>query len=292
MTFIKLFVLFILVTMMENRGIIYRTGKRSPAKSTTDWLTEGRKGEILYGSWRLSGVKMDQPIRIFPYEESDFEKEIEKPGELLISFFPDSTFTQIGKNGAYQAGRWAYDSLAVSVFLTIGRTTEEVPLAFDRAANGMRLMNFEFGPEQILSLIQEGTSISRSRDDPFHPANNQWRLKPGEPENREQLLQRLRNYILHTAYILKTTQIRQNNRVSLEFSEGIVRLYNVGVGIVKPDKIPPGWTNGFYSPDDALKAYHILEDYLLTEKLKIEKTGNWVRDDYNILIDIHKGLGE
>jgi hypothetical protein len=292
MTFIKLIVLFILITMMEHHGIIYRTGKhpdQEKGSGVSSKIPRGR--DIVYGTWRLSGVNTDEPVRILPYEEPVRNDQGSKK-ELLISFFPDSTFTQIGTKGEYLSGRWGYDSLTRSLFLTLGRRTEEVPLSFDVAANGLRLMTFEFGNKHAMSLIEDGKPVSRYQDDPFYPTNNRWRVKPGKPEDKKQLASRLENYLLHCASVLRAAEIREQKRVSLEFSKGIIRLYNVGIGIVPHEKIPQSWIDGFFSTEDALKAYRMYEDYLQTARHKKSRTGNWVRDDYQILVDIHNGLAK
>lgn len=277
---------------MEHHGIIYRTGKKSlsarRAEENAELLSAGRNA--MHGSWRLSGINKEQEILILPYDDPAAMRGKLTDKELLISYFPDSTFTQVGTTGNFLTGRWSYDQASQSVLLTVGRKTEEVLLTLQKAPNGQRVMSFDFGRKQAMLLLEDGKPILDFQDDPFYWTNNQWRIKPTKPENKRQLVRRLRNYLLHTAYVLKAAQIREKRRVSLEFSDGIAKLYNVGIGIVKPDKIPQTWIDGFYSREDAIKAYDIYEDYLLNAKHKKSRTGKWIRDDYNILVDIHNGL--
>ncbi|GGM87787.1 hypothetical protein GCM10010967_20480 [Dyadobacter beijingensis] len=292
MTSLKLFILFVMITMMQHHGIIYRTGSKRPAGPTRDALDELRKPKPkhMLGTWRISGVSTTadgvvqpdgQPVRQY------------NPGEkhnMLISFFPDSTFTRVGTDGEYTSGQWDFDTAAHTVFLTSNRRTEEIGVFFSFAGNGLRLINFEFSPNESVSLVEYGSKLLRYQDDPYFGANNWWRVKPASSENEAQIRARLLNYLAHTAHILKSAQIREQDYISMEFSPGIVKLYNVGVGVVKKDKIPATWLAAFYSPEEAHKAYDMFEDYLFKATHKKYQSGNWVQDDHHILVDIQKGM--
>jgi hypothetical protein len=141
-----------------------------------------------------------------------------------------------------------------------------------------------------VSLIEYGHKLLRFQDDPYFGKNNWWRVKPEKSESEAQIRARLLNYLAHTASILSSAQAREQDYISMEFSQGIVKLYNVGVGVVKKDKIPAAWLNSFYSTKEAHKAYDMFEDYLFTAKHKKYQSGNWVRDDHHILVDIHNGI--
>lgn len=281
-----------MITMMQHHGIIYRTGTRRPVGPTRRSMEDFAKPrpEHLLGTWRISGISVTDrgivqpngaPLRQHNKGESD---------NTLISFFPDSTFTRVAQNGTYSTGRWAFDSTARTVFLTSNRNTDEIGVFFSFADNGLRLINLEFSPQESVSQVEYGRKLSRFQDDPYFNENNWWRIKPEKPETDKQIRARLVNYLGHTACILKSAQIREQDYISMEFSQGIVKLYNVGIGIVKKDQIPAVWAQGFYSPDEARKAYDMFEDYLFTAKHKKYQSGNWVRDDHHILVDIQNGI--
>lgn len=283
-----------MITMMQHHGIIYRTGSKRPSGPTRDAMDElsKPKPKHMLGTWRISGVSITERDVVEP---NGLPSSQHIPGDrknMLISFFPDSTFTRVGTNGEYTTGRWDLDTAAHTVFLTTSRRTEEIGVFFSFAGNGLRLINLEFSPEESVSLIEYGRKLLRYQDDPYFPANNWWRVKPAQSENDAQIRARLLNYLAHTASVLKSAQIREQDYISMEFSAGIIKLYNVGVGVVKKDKIPATWLNSFYSAEEARKAYSMFEDYLFSGKQKKYESGNWVRDDHNILVDIHNGLSK
>ncbi|MCF0069041.1 hypothetical protein LZD49_01075 [Dyadobacter sp. CY261] len=292
MTSLKLFILFMMITMMQHHGIIYRTGSRRPAGPTRKSMEDFAKPKPAHmlGTWRISGVSITNDGVVQPDGQPVRQYEAGDKHNILISFFPDSTFTRVATNGEYTTGQWDFDTAAHTVFLTSNRRTEEVGVFFSFADNGLRLINFEFSPKQSVSLTEYGSKLSRYQDDPYFAGNNWWRVKPSAPENEAQIRARLLNYLSHMAYILKSAQIREQDYISMEFSQGIVKLYNVGVGVVKKDKIPANWLGSFYSAKEAHKAYDMFEDYLFTGKHKRYESGNWVRDDHNILVDIQNGM--
>ncbi len=103
-------------------------------------------------------------------------------------------------------------------------------------------------------------------NDPSLYENNTWRIKPAKAESNEQLLDRLGNYIKHLAYILKAGADQKQQAVSFEFSEGLIKIYNGGIGIKPIDEVPLTWVNTCYSDEQALTAYKMFEGYLITSK--------------------------
>ena len=292
MTSLKLFILFITITMMHNHGIIYRTDSRRPARQPREIMEDRIKPKPtnMLGTWRISGVSITKQGVVQPDGRPLTQYEAGDKHNMLISFFPDSTFTRVGTAGEYTTGKWDFDTVAHTIFLTSNRKTEEIGVFFSYANNGMRLINFEFSPNESVSLIEYGHKLMRFQDDPYFGKNNWWRIKPVKSESEGQIRARLLNYLAHTASILSSAQIREQDYISMEFSQGIVKLYNVGVGVVKKDKIPATWLGSFYSVEEAHKAYDMFEDYLFSAKHKKYQSGNWVRDDHHILVDIHNGM--
>lgn len=292
MTSLKLFILFITITMMHNHGIIYRTDSKRPARQPRERMEDRIKPKPanMLGTWRISGVSITEQGIVQPDGRPLTQYEAGDKHNMLISFFPDSTFTRVGTAGEYAVGKWDFDTVAHTIFLTSNRKTEEIGVFFSYAGNGMRLINFEFSPNESVSLIEYGHKLMRFQDDPYFGKNNWWRVKPVKSESESQIRARLLNYLAHTASILSSAQVREQDYISMEFSQGIVKLYNVGVGVVKKDKIPATWLGSFYSVEEAHKAYDMFEDYLFRAKHKKYQSGNWVRDDHHILVDIHNGM--
>ena len=282
---IKLLFMLVMVTVLDYRGIIYRGVKQKKDASYQGGITRVnplilKKGKLT-GTWRLVDYDFQNTEQVSAANGQD---------QLLISFFPDSSFTRIHNKGAYSFGRYSYDEQDQSLLLTTNRSTEEIRVISKTTPAGRQQLIFEFAPGQALSLAQYGEEMDKFREDPFSVANNAWRIRPDSTENRKQILERLINYVGHNASILRAGYIREQDYISWEFTKGIIKVYNVGIGIVPKNQVPQAWIDSFHSKEDAMTGYAIFENYLRNGKHTKHNSGNWLKDDYQILADIRDGL--
>ncbi len=78
--------------------------------------------------------------------------------------------------------------------------------------------------------------------------------------------------------------------MSFEYSQGPIKIYNGGIGIHPYDIVPQSWKDSFYNEEEAITTYRLYESYLRKNDYRGGGTGNWVEDDYNILLSIYAGL--
>ena len=280
MTYIKFVLLFILM-MLDRCGTI-PSSMRGTLRVEKYKETPAIKG--MEGTWRLSLSSTDRQ------QQDAVNQENETNNDLLLSFFPDSTFTEIGQNGEYESGKWSYTESLNSLSVIYQDRTEKYKVSFSREDNGLRIINLISGDGKTRSLAGFGKRMEKFREDPFYQDNNLWRIKPTQPETDQQINVRLSRFILHSAYIFNAADVRKQQLISWEFSKGILKIYNAGIGVLPKNQIPQSWINSFHSKEDASKAREMLENYLFKSRYKGSATGNWLRDDYNILISIYNGL--
>ncbi|UON83877.1 hypothetical protein MUK70_02565 [Dyadobacter chenwenxiniae] len=291
MALIKMILLLVMITMMDFHGIIYRGVKEKKDADYQGRISDInplilRKG-IISGSWRFIEFKSNgNPQKQY----RDLTKAAGSMNQVLMSFFPDSTFTRIHHTGAYDFGRYSYDAEEQSLLLTANRKTEELRVVTETSPSGKQRLSVEFMPGMTLSLAQYGEPMDKFREDPFSVQNNAWRIKPSAQETKQQIFDRLINYIGHNASILRAAYIREQDFISWEFSKGIIKVYNVGIGIVPKNEVPQAWIDSFYSREDAMECYALFENYLRNARHTKHNSGNWVKDDYQILADIREGL--
>ncbi|SKB74037.1 hypothetical protein SAMN05660293_01822 [Dyadobacter psychrophilus] len=287
MMLIKSILLLIMIIMMDHHGIIYRGVEQ---KKDADY--QGRITDInplilhkgkLSGSWRL--IDFDKN-----FKNGELIKAAGRVNEVLVSFFPDSTFTRVYHTGKYDFGHYSYDENEQSLLLTANRNTEELKVVTQTSPSGQQRLLVEFLPGKSLSLAQYGAPMDKFMEDPFSVQNNAWRIRPSAPETKDQIFNRLINYIGHNASILRAAYIREQDFISWEFSKGIIKVYNVGIGIVPKNEVPQVWIDSFHSREDAMQCYALFENYLRNGKHTKHNSGNWVKDDYQILADIREGL--
>ncbi|HEY0732177.1 MAG TPA: hypothetical protein VGD33_07155 [Chitinophagaceae bacterium] len=254
----------------------------------------GNKKNIkISGTWRLADIEVlnvkgqDEDA----YAKEAFYREIVSTG-VLTSFFEDGSFSEVTGKGAYKTGSWQFLKEEGALIITdSGRKSDPIFIKPEVNPNGQEFMILPMITNGVtLRLVKESQPMKDFLDDPYHFTNNTWRVKPKQAETTVQLNKRLANYIKHLALILKAVKDRKQDVVSFEFSLGPVRIYNAAIGIHPFEQVPGYWKNCFYDDTDAAKAYYLYEQYLEVDSYKGGSTGDWIQDDYNILLSIHDGF--
>ena len=263
--------------MMDRCGIIT---KKMVKKSPVIESVEKEKINI-NGSWRLSD---DSPTDSLQKQPTSKVQE-----SVLLSFFPDSTFTELKGNGSYEIGKWQFKEADSSLMMLYQEKTDQFKVSPSRDMNGLRWLHFSSGKDS-LAFGGFGRSMEQFREDPFYFTHNTWRNKPAHPETKLQIRDRLNGYIGHSIVMMQAALTRRQQAISWEYSKGILIIYKSGIGIKPEEEIPESWINCFYSEEDALMAHAMLKEYLLTTSYKGSATGNWLKDDRDILQSIYNGL--
>lgn len=249
--------------------------------------------DSLPGTWRLSDVStMNTASRSgVSFEEEAKRKQMVKEG-LMIALFEDGTYSELRGTDPLKTGKWKYKSEDEALyFMDPEKKTEPLPVRIEKNRYGKEMMTLQLKARRLeLRLAKEAATLKDFTDDPFYATNNQWRIRPSKPESPEELTKRFANYLKHIALILKAAKERKQDIVSFEFSKGPIQIYNGGIGAYPYESIPQNWKACFYNEDDALKAYRLYEHYLRTTSYRGGGTGDWVEDDYNILLSIYAGL--
>lgn len=140
-------------------------------------------------------------------------------------------------------------------------------------------------------FISKGFVLEDYKLDPYHPLNNQWRIPPRKSESYEEIRKRLTNYLLHNALIFKVASDQKRSEVSFEFSQGIIKIYKRGIGIVSEDLIHKSWEKTFFDSKDAMKAYYLFQTYLENGVYRGNKSSmDWMKEDYLILLKLYEQI--
>ncbi|GAB2807580.1 hypothetical protein [Ferruginibacter profundus] len=249
----------------------------------------------LTGTWRLYDVAATTAQS---KEEDTFDKDARlkqtvKEGHVLC-FFENGTYTEIKGKEDFRSGSWDFSGENKSIaFKDSAHPVRSVKINIETNVNGKeQLAVTDLQQKLTLKFIKESEPMKDLASDPFYPANNQWRIKAKQPEDSAQLTIRLANYLKHIALILKAAQERKQDIVSFEFSLGPIKIYNGGIGAHPYTIVPETWKNCFYNDSDALTAYSMYEDYLKNGRYKGAGVGNWIEDDYNILLSIYADIAQ
>lgn len=248
--------------------------------------------ERIIGGWRLA------EILSFDSDDPEVDKMMRNNfGSVLIAdgfvqyFFPDKNYTEMSGYFA-EHGKWAYQG---NDKIRFGNRLLQVLHFEEKKGKEFMIAEVEMREEDLrleLKFVRDATMLEDFKSDPFFPKNNQWRIKPKAKESEEAIKARLVNYVEHFAGILKAASEREDNIVSFAHSMGIIQVYQGGIGVVKKKKIDKEWINCFYDEEDAFIAQSMFKKYVGGSKYRGGSSGNWVKDDYQILMSILRKMKE
>ena len=255
----------------------------------TDRLNQTLSTKSIIGNWQLydlSNNNSDEKDGDDNLLKTAKSKEVIKEGKML-SLFEDGTYTDIGGNGNYTTGKWEYDEEKKVLRFNNSTRFSTVPVKEEIINDQQTIDLSNYSQGQQLKFIRVNKPLKDFHEDPFYFKNNAWRIKPGTKETTAQLEERLANYFRHLAYILKAANERKQNVVTFQFSLGIVKIYNGGIGIYPLTIIPKTWMDTYYDNADATSAYYLFRNYLMNHSYGGAGIGKWIEDDYNILLSIY-----
>ena len=142
--------------MLDRCGIIRHT----PQRDIAGIERIAPVNHSLNGSWRLADVEISQiTVNRMPDSLIGENVKIEKDKDLLLSFFPDSSFTEVWENGEYIVGKWKYMKADTSISMIYPDEIKNYKLLFNRGKNGLREVTLESSTGKNLALAGFGKSM-------------------------------------------------------------------------------------------------------------------------------------
>lgn len=251
-----------------------------------------KPAEEITAIWHLTsreGVSNKSEIRD-PLREEAANHEVGQEG-MLLSIFPDHRYTLLNEAGYYEDGDWKWIVEGERIFLSSGNKRIEYGVTL--TAQKDNRVELVLTDKKVNHVWQRRAKMLKTyKEDEFHPDNNTWRIKPKKPESTDQLIQRLGNYFKHTTYLLKGADQRDVDVVSFSYADGVVKIYNSGIGVKEWEYISAEWKNSFYSEAQAKEACELFRNYLNNYPYNGTGSGDWVKDDYFLMLHIYNDLME
>jgi hypothetical protein len=208
-----------------------------------------------------------------------------------IALFRDFSVTENARCGL-QMGKWH-----------VNKNTRELVLRFTNGLSktytirNVAVRQMELGwqkgehDEAIITLKAEAMAHKRPGEDPFYPANNQWRIKPLVSETGEQIRLRVKGFVHFFALFYWDSYRRQAMEISYSGLPCCFELYNGGIGMQSKADLDKRWMGCFYSDDQAFRGYGMLADILERHELKWpENPTSWVQQTAQVLDQMEQKL--
>jgi hypothetical protein len=246
--------------------------------------------------WKLANIDLEVDLEAGAKNETDVllndaVNNVFVEEGLMLCFFPNGAVSElIGYKFSQSRWRIILNKTAIEINKNGIKDTLTLLDLSDKKGKPYLSVIYEGIGNMKFQAIQ--TMLENYKDDPFYPDNNQWRIKPTVEETDVELKTRLKNYVRHVTLILKAAMERDSDIISFEHSQGIIKIYNGGIGIVKRKRIPEEWIANFFNEEQAMIARKFYREYLLAGEYKGASSGSWVEDDYKILLGLYKRIDE
>jgi hypothetical protein len=208
-----------------------------------------------------------------------------------LSLFKDMTVT-VNAHTHIQMGKWQLYKETRDLVLRFDDGTSNT-YRVDRAALRQMEMNWLRANDNVLlQLSAQAIVHKRPEEDPLHPSNNRWRIRPAKPETVVQIGRRVKEYVHFFALYFRDNHLRQETDISFIGLPCCFIWYNGGIGIQNEMDLDKRWIACFYSDAQALTAYKMLVPILQSHTLHWpEHPTSWIAQTGDVLKEMADRLG-
>jgi hypothetical protein len=249
--------------------------KMAPALSLRDVLSQ---------RWELDEV--DDPFWNLYFWDSVQNKRMYP----ALYLFRDMKCTKEPR-GEIKLGTWSIDQGKREIALNFPGQNQQVYFVDKISFTNLSLSSWEHDQMVHFHFLSDNIVELNPIRDPFYPANNRWRMKPGQAESDEQIRDRVRSFVWFYALFFKNNLDRKDRDISFIGLPNCFTWYNGGIAMQPLFTLDKKWINCFYSEQQATRAYDMVKSVLEKHNLKWPKnSANWVEELQKILEQIHEQI--
>jgi hypothetical protein len=294
---------FLCFSACRHGGSRHRT--RAQEGSNKELKSAVVKGEIMDLDTSLLSLKRSRAValadvvsQLWKFEDADkphwnelfWDSVTDKRQYPELALFPDHSVTANARC-SLQIGQWRLNKDTRDLRLQFKDGTSRSYTIREIALKQMELTwNKNEAPAKgtsspiFIKLSAEAIVHKRASEDPFYPANNQWRIKPAASETHEQIRLRLKNCVHFYSLFFLDNHQRQETDISFIGLPSCFVWYNGGIGMQAKPELDKKWIDCFYSGDQAFTAYEMVASVLGQHVLKWpEHPTSWVEQTGQVL---------
>jgi hypothetical protein len=262
-------------------GHVSATVVHNTPDTSISWLKTSNKisvEDLLSQVWQLDDA--DQPH----WNEIFWDSASNKRQFPELALFRDFTVTENARCRV-QMGKWHLNKSTRELVLRFTNGNSKTYIIRNIAMKQMELSWKRPGGEPAeIKLSAKAMAHKRPGEDPFYPANNQWRIKPLASESNEQIRQRVRQFVHFFALFYWDCYRKSETELSFSGLPCCFEWYNGGIGMQTQGELDQRWIHCFYSDDQAFKGYEMLGSLLDTHELKWpQNPTSWVQQTAQVL---------
>jgi hypothetical protein len=211
-----------------------------------------------------------------------------------FSFFKDGQALE-NPRSHFQIGKWkaSIEENKLLLNLTFGTNQKTYIIRSVSATKLLLAEESKNGSLLKLELYSDGLRHENMLNDPFHPSNNQWRIKPLKKETNQQIHDRVRSCVKFFALYYRDNIKRQVDEISFLGLPAIFKWYSGGIGVPERIEVDESWRNCFYNKEQAMQGYEIMRKLIMENRFNWpDNAPNWVYQTHNVLEQMYAKMGE
>ncbi|NII25620.1 hypothetical protein HB364_11035 [Pseudoflavitalea sp. X16] len=229
--------------------------------------------------WELAGNEGATSAELV--EDEDNDRMV--PG---LDLFTDSSFVE-NPRGHFTTGTWRIrrDDQQLILVLTSINKKEKTWTISEFNSGSLRLTTTsDAGSTLYLNLSADGMVHRNKLNDPFHPVNNQWRIKPAQRESDSAIALRAKQCVKFYALFYRDNILRQKDKINFFGLPEIFEWYSRGIGMPDWEDIQDSWVNCFYDKEQARKGYGVLRELIVNYEFNWPKGApDWRMETESVL---------
>ena len=236
--------------------------------------------DVICQRWELTDVS-----NVRAYDGVGESEDISRSFEELC-LFNDKQFLE-DPHDIVKTGKWKVQINGTALLLTLsfdgGKQKQYVIRTV--GVNELQLMQRkESGKFIKLLLTSDASRHENQLNDPFHPVNNKWRIKPDNKETKAQINERVKQCVKFYALFYRDNIKRQQSDISFRGLPKILQWYNGGIGVYERLEVDESWIDCFYSKEQAMEGYEIVRKHILNNRFVWpDNAPNWVYQTHAVL---------
>lgn len=271
----------------KNRGSDFVFRERIVKGNDTAMLqVPGRVESVLAQHWFLDNTNDVSDDKLI-WENGDGERLFPS-----FSLFADSTVVE-NPRGELKIGTWRRElkDKINSIVITYGNNDKRIFRIRELSLTRLKV-SWRDGEDSFwIRFRADGLSHQDEHNDPYHPINNSWRLKPLKKEIPAAIHKRVKDCVKFYALYYRD-QIKRRKKV-IEFLglPEIFRWYNGGIGLPMKADMSESWIDCFYNREQAEKGYDILNDLIVRNEFDWPtNTPGWHYRTHSVLEQMYEKL--
>jgi hypothetical protein len=195
------------------------------------------------------------------------------------SFFDDGVMVQNPRDNM-KVGKWSLDEKTKHISIVFNDGSKKDG---QLKAIGVKNLLLQLGKDPAVKYVADGKKHRDLSDDPFYPANNKWRIKPGRTETDSAIKKRVIECVVFYSKFFKDNADRKMPTISFYGLPTCFKWYSGGISVINKDKIGQKWIACFYNKDQAIQGQQLLENIISKKYNWNRSETKWVRQSADVL---------